>query len=585
MFCDKCGKKLAADALFCSKCGNKLQLDADLDLDNEEFVLEVYEDEDGSFYYIDSDTGEEVPCDEEGNWYIPEADQTLENWWLELFSSWTGPKGKKVTTKELKEHEQYALDNFGTVPEGLTNFIGHLEGTIELEDLYPEELETVSDNAPEKYENEVQTKEDPVYQESEESKYNLNWFFLISIIMYLFFIIIQFNVIGGWAFILIIALPIAGVQYGLYRSDTKTSTTVGPDSSGTDLVVLADFFRIINKHILVPIKRDSNSNMISFYALLGCFFLLLSPISSWFVYDLSYQYYDSYDDQYGYYSGGYDLNREGNHALTYHFYLHEISTDLSLETEWEGYYDESFWLNSYQYPIYGAGWQNSGYDSYQINYQERDTFDDIQDLVKIVKYLVWSSFILWTVTFFVYYYYMKRFWATAEVRKKVTLLHRRLSDLKLKAKDEDETNAPSLNASISAITEKIDKSKFGSLIVGKSPKKLLSGLIIATFISIFLALLAVYHFETSFISTTVDENELIITEDFLFSDQTTGYRTNSQAGYGGEYEWYFEWGRGYGIYFIHMSLLSYLGLFYNSIIFMKWDKKGEDDIEKMFYSL
>ena len=30
-------------------------------------LIEIYEDEDGSFYYIDPDTGEEVPCDEEGN--------------------------------------------------------------------------------------------------------------------------------------------------------------------------------------------------------------------------------------------------------------------------------------------------------------------------------------------------------------------------------------------------------------------------------------------------------------------------------------------------------------------------------------
>ena len=29
--------------------------------------VEIYEDEDGSFYYIDPDTGEEVPCDEDGN--------------------------------------------------------------------------------------------------------------------------------------------------------------------------------------------------------------------------------------------------------------------------------------------------------------------------------------------------------------------------------------------------------------------------------------------------------------------------------------------------------------------------------------
>ena len=33
----------------------------------EEYEVEIYEDEDGSFYYIDPDTGEEVPCDEDGN--------------------------------------------------------------------------------------------------------------------------------------------------------------------------------------------------------------------------------------------------------------------------------------------------------------------------------------------------------------------------------------------------------------------------------------------------------------------------------------------------------------------------------------
>jgi hypothetical protein len=35
--------------------------------DADEFEVEIYEDEDGSFYYIDPDTGEEVPCDEDGN--------------------------------------------------------------------------------------------------------------------------------------------------------------------------------------------------------------------------------------------------------------------------------------------------------------------------------------------------------------------------------------------------------------------------------------------------------------------------------------------------------------------------------------
>jgi hypothetical protein len=34
---------------------------------DDEYEVEIYEDEDGSFYYIDPDTGEEVPCDENGN--------------------------------------------------------------------------------------------------------------------------------------------------------------------------------------------------------------------------------------------------------------------------------------------------------------------------------------------------------------------------------------------------------------------------------------------------------------------------------------------------------------------------------------
>ena len=35
--------------------------------DSDEYEVEIYEDEDGSFYYIDPDTGEETPCDEDGN--------------------------------------------------------------------------------------------------------------------------------------------------------------------------------------------------------------------------------------------------------------------------------------------------------------------------------------------------------------------------------------------------------------------------------------------------------------------------------------------------------------------------------------
>ena len=39
----------------------------DIGSDDEEYEVEIYEDEDGSFYYNDPDTGEEVPCDEDGN--------------------------------------------------------------------------------------------------------------------------------------------------------------------------------------------------------------------------------------------------------------------------------------------------------------------------------------------------------------------------------------------------------------------------------------------------------------------------------------------------------------------------------------
>mgnify|MGYP002034458191 CR=1 FL=1 len=39
----------------------------DLDYDGDEEEIEIYEDEDGTYYYIDPDTDEEVPCDDEGN--------------------------------------------------------------------------------------------------------------------------------------------------------------------------------------------------------------------------------------------------------------------------------------------------------------------------------------------------------------------------------------------------------------------------------------------------------------------------------------------------------------------------------------
>ena len=51
------------DSLDSEDSGNDLD---DLDEDEGE-EIEIYEDEDGTYYYIDPDTEEEVPCDEEGN--------------------------------------------------------------------------------------------------------------------------------------------------------------------------------------------------------------------------------------------------------------------------------------------------------------------------------------------------------------------------------------------------------------------------------------------------------------------------------------------------------------------------------------
>ena len=41
--------------------------DLDDDGEGDEEEIEIYEDEDGTYYYIDPDTEEEVPCDDEGN--------------------------------------------------------------------------------------------------------------------------------------------------------------------------------------------------------------------------------------------------------------------------------------------------------------------------------------------------------------------------------------------------------------------------------------------------------------------------------------------------------------------------------------
>ena len=83
--CVECGNSFQLSRINdkCSECGLSAEFDADhdgiaddweqayhgsLDFDgDDEFEVEIYEDEDGSFYYIDPDTGEEVPCDEDGN--------------------------------------------------------------------------------------------------------------------------------------------------------------------------------------------------------------------------------------------------------------------------------------------------------------------------------------------------------------------------------------------------------------------------------------------------------------------------------------------------------------------------------------
>ena len=58
--------KPATDETYSSLPHKKVSLPT-VDTREEEYEVEIYEDEDGSFYYIDPDTGEEVPCDEDGN--------------------------------------------------------------------------------------------------------------------------------------------------------------------------------------------------------------------------------------------------------------------------------------------------------------------------------------------------------------------------------------------------------------------------------------------------------------------------------------------------------------------------------------
>ena len=334
-----------------------------------------------------------------------------------------------------------------------------------------------------------------------------------------------------------------------------------------------------HKYFFRPLDENSHSNMILFYGVFGCSFLLLSLISSWFVYDMGYQYYDNtldYPDS-GYYGSAYDPDHEGNHGLTYNFYLdgfytYGISVDINTEREWEYDYDESYWLNTYDYPVYDSS-----------SYQELNGFEDVQDLTKIVKYLVWGSIALWMFTLFVYYYRIRRFLETREIREKIELLSSRITRLNLKLSPENETDKALLP--ISAITAKIDKTKIRPYVVVASPKKILSGLMILIFISLFLALSAALYFETSFISMIHDEDELVITEDSYFSGYTSEIRVSGDDDAYSGYGWNFEWGRGYGIYFIYMGIISYLGLVYNSIALMRLEKEGAGDIEEMFDDL
>ena len=543
MFCDKCGKKLAADSLFCSKCGNKVQLDA-----NSENTSSVPATPPSPSRSLSS------TCQSCGNEF-----QSRDGW---RKCPMCGGDMKKTESAPPAEPTHSPVSQSDSTEswlcEGCEQKFETESETIEHEKNCQQYLESKKL---------VEKKENTVFEKDERSIINLNLIFLLIIFLYLFFVIIRFNIDLAIAVCISVCLFFLGTIWLNLVTNEEDKKAI----------------KTIKKHLWNPIKINNGSNMILFYGVLGCFFLLLSPISSWFVYDLDYQYYDYSDD--GYYGSDYDIDHEGNHGLTYGFGLSEISVYINTATEWDGgYYDpQSYWLNTYKhnsgYPIYGD------YSSSAYTYEELDSngFENTQDLTKIVKYLVWSSIILWIFTFFVYEYKMRRFLETEEIREKIELLYNRITKFKLRVKAENGTNKAIL--SISAITAKIDKSKTKPYVVVASSKKLLSGLMILTFISIFLALSATLYFEMSFISTIHDADELMIEENSPFSDKIPEIRVESFDTSGTEYGWVFEWGRGYGIYFIHMSLLSYLGLVYNSIILMRLEKKEEGDIEEIFDSL
>ena len=561
VFCNKCGKELAADALFCSKCGNKVQLDATSE--NTSSMPAAPPSPSSSL---------STTCQSCGNEF-----QSRDGWRKcpmcggDMFSVSRRKKTESAPPAEPTPSPVSQSDSTESWRcEGCEQKFETESKTVEHEKNCPQYLE---------FKNLIEKKENTVFKEDEKSiiqpyleskNLNLNFLLISFIFLYLVFVITRFNVVlGTWVGIFACLLLLGAVWLNLNPQEDEN--------------LAMKIIAILKKHLWNPIKRNNGSNMILFYGVLGCFFLLLSPFSSWFVYDMGYQYYDSPNSATpGEYGSGYDRDHEGNHGLTYDFNLNGISVYINTEREWEGdwYETESYWLNSYDYPVYDSS----------SSYQELNGFEDVQDLTKIVKYLVWSSIILWIFAFVVYHYKMRRFLETEEIREKIELLYNRITNFKLRVKAEEGTNKAIL--AISAITAKIDKSKTKPYVVIASSKKLLSGLTTLTFISIFLALSTTLYFETSFISTIHDEDELVIKEDSDFSSETYEIRVNGKEYHNGnttmsysEYGWVFEWGKGYGIYFIHMSLLSYLGIVYNSIILMKLEKKDEGDIEEIFDSL
>ena len=49
------------------RINGEINVDSPNKIEDNEEEIEIYEDEDGTYYYIDPDTDEEVPCDDEGN--------------------------------------------------------------------------------------------------------------------------------------------------------------------------------------------------------------------------------------------------------------------------------------------------------------------------------------------------------------------------------------------------------------------------------------------------------------------------------------------------------------------------------------